>query len=336
MPSVARCSAAAATLLLLAIFTSGGAPRSTFIPEAPAAIWAASSSEAVVAALPAAAAYAPPAPPTQESSPPARFWDAWPCVAAGVLLVGALAGTRTKAAAVASPDPEAVHLASESAAGAARIAALAVEGAAERIYLNNLELSRPLQPVGNQVLVKIRVAQEKTGGGLFVVEAETPKPKEGIVVAAGPGGLDENGETVKCPVAPGDLVLLSDYTGEKVDYNGQKHIFVDGETILGTFTDGQVSVDSFKPLGDRVLVVMAKAATETSTGIALAQSEDEDDNMGEVVAVGEGTVVNGKLKPTEISAGESVLYARNAGAVANFDDNRRYVIVSESDCLAKW
>ena len=81
---------------------------------------------------------------------------------------------------------------------------------------------------------------------------------------------------------------------------------------------------------------MAKAATETSTGIALAQSEDDDDNMGEVVAVGEGTVVNGKLKPTEISAGESVLYARNTGGVVNFDDNRRYVIVSESDCLAKW
>lgn len=124
------------------------------------------------------------------------------------------------------------------------------------LRLNNYILPGPLQPLGNQarapapraprssasedpgltpdgvvcahpsqVLVKPRKLEDKTDGGLFVPTAESEKPKEGFVIAAGPGTVSaETGEMIECPVKEGDLVLLSDFSGEKIDYNGENHV----------------------------------------------------------------------------------------------------------------
>ena len=60
---------------------------------------------------------------------------------------------------------------------------------------------------------------------------------------------------------PGDLVLLGEFGGEKVDYCGQMHQFIADEAILGVFVDGVArSAKSFKPLRDRVLVKLAECA----------------------------------------------------------------------------
>jgi len=202
--------------------------------------------------------------------------------------------------------------------------------------LNNYILPGPLKPLGNQVLIKLRKLEEKTGGGLFVPTADTEKPKEGIVVASGPGYVDPaSGTLIECPVAEGDLVLLTDFTGEKVEYNGEKHIFVDADVLLGKFADKSLSLDGFTPIGDRVLVEVAEVATETSTGIALALEDDDDSFQGEVAAVGAGKYYNGQLKPVGIAKGESVMYARYAGAAAKLD-GKQYKIVSEGECIAKW
>jgi chaperonin GroES len=113
-------------------------------------------------------------------------------------------------------------------------------------------------------------------------------------------------------------------------------LFIDADALLGVFDGGNVNAASFKPLGDRVLVVCAEQATETTTGIALAVDEDTESNQGEVIAVGPGTyATNGKLQPVTVAAGESVVYARYTGAEAKFD-GKRYIVVSEADCIAKW
>lgn len=203
--------------------------------------------------------------------------------------------------------------------------------------LNNYILPGPMKPLGNQALIKLRKLEEKTGGGLFVPTAETEKPKEGFVVEAGPGRVNsETGELIESPVKVGDLVLLSDYSGEKVDYNGEKHIFVDADNLLGKFTNSELASSSFVPLGDRVLVAVADQAKETTTGIALALDDDGEDNSGEVVAVGSGAYAdNGKQTPVGITPGESVMFNRYGGAEAKID-GKRFKIVSEKDCIAKW
>ena len=183
----------------------------------------------------------------------------------------------------------------------------------------------------------MRKLEEKTGGGLFVPTADTEKPKEGFVVAAGPGAVHpETGALIECPVKEGDLVMVSDYTGETVEYNGEKHVFVDADSLLGVFADKSLTAQSFTPICNRVLVAVAESAKETTTGIALALDEDEDDNTGEVVSVGPGKrAANGQLREVDIKPGENVMYKKYSGAEAALD-GKRFKIVFESDCLAKW
>jgi len=205
------------------------------------------------------------------------------------------------------------------------------------LRLNNYILPGPLQPLGNQVLVKPRKLEDKTDGGLFVPTAESEKPKEGFVIAAGPGTVSaETGEMIECPVKEGDLVLLSDFSGEKIDYNGENHVFVNANVLLGKFGSKEISVDNFTPIGSRVMVELAESAKETTTGIALALDEDEDGNQGVVVAVGPGSyTVKGELSPVGVSTGESVVFKKYAGEQTKMD-GKQYKIVLESECIAKW
>jgi chaperonin GroES len=207
----------------------------------------------------------------------------------------------------------------------------------EEYRLNNYILPGPMKPLGNQVLVKPRKLEDKTDGGLFVPTAESEKPKEAFVIAAGPGEVNaETGELIGCPVKEGDLVLLSDFSGEKVDYNGEKHVFVNANNLLGTFTSKDLNVDSFTPLGDRVMVAVAEAAKETTTGIALALDDDEDSNQGEVVAVGPGKyTAKGALQPVGVSAGECVMFNKYSGSLTKLE-GKTFKIVFESECIAKW
>lgn len=76
--------------------------------------------------------------------------------------------------------------------------------------------------------MKLRRAEDKTGGGLFLATEEAERPKEGVVVAAGPGlPHPDTGKLLENPLKEGDLVLLSDFSGEKVDYNDQSHVRAD-------------------------------------------------------------------------------------------------------------
>jgi chaperonin GroES len=203
--------------------------------------------------------------------------------------------------------------------------------------LNNYVLDGPLSPLSNQVLVKMSKAEEKTTGGLFVPAAATEKPREGLVVAVGPGRTHpDTGALLPVPVASGDIVLLSEFTGERVDYNGEKHMFITTDEILGVFDDGKVGAATFKPLRDNVLVEVAESATETASGIALATETDEEPNQGEVVAVGEGqTTSAGDVVPTGIEVGKKVLFAKYGGSDATLD-GKKYKVVGASTCQASW
>jgi len=191
-----------------------------------------------------------------------------------------------------------------------------------------------------QVLVKLSKKNDRTAGGLFVASGagETDElSSEGIVVAAGPGRIHEDtGTLLPLKLSAGDLVLLSEYAGERVDYNGEQHIILSADAILGRFEGGVPSAAAFQPHQDRVLVLLAEQATETASGIALAVQDEEPPAQGEVSAVGEGrTSSKGETLPVRIAVGESVLYAQRSGSDAELE-GRKYKVVRESDCLAKW
>ena len=91
----------------------------------------------------------------------------------------------------------------------------------ETYRLNNYVLPGPVKCVGDQVLVKMAKKDDRTTGGLFVAagEGDAAAPKQGTVVACGPGKAHpDTGVVLPMPASVGDLVLLADFTGEKVSY----------------------------------------------------------------------------------------------------------------------
>ncbi len=87
------------------------------------------------------------------------------------------------------------------------------------------------------------------------------------------------------------------------------------------------------PLGDRVLLKELKAEETTKSGIVLPGQAQEKPQQAEVVAVGPGTVEDGKEVKMEVSVGDQVIYSKYSGTDVKLDDEE-YIIVKQSDILA--
>ena len=89
-----------------------------------------------------------------------------------------------------------------------------------------------------------------------------------------------------------------------------------------------------KPLEDRVLVKQCEAEEKTAGGIVLPDTAKEKPQIGEVVAVGPGKMLDsGKRSPVGLKKGDRVYYAKYAGTEVKID-SENYVILRESDILA--
>lgn len=87
------------------------------------------------------------------------------------------------------------------------------------------------------------------------------------------------------------------------------------------------------PLGDRVVLKELKAEETTKSGIVLPGQAQEKPQQAEVVAVGPGTVEDGKEIKMEVSVGDQVIYSKYSGTDVKLDDEE-YIIVKQSDILA--
>ena len=92
---------------------------------------------------------------------------------------------------------------------------------------------------------------------------------------------------------------------------------------------------NFVPLGERVIVKPIEQEQQTKGGIFLPDTAKEKPQEGEVVAVGPGRVSeDGNRIPMELSKGDKVIYSKFAGTEYKDGDNE-YLILRESDILAK-
>lgn len=72
-----------------------------------------------------------------------------------------------------------------------------------------------IKPLGNRVLIK-RSKKETTKGGILLPDSAQEKPKEGVIVAVGPGKTNEDGKVEPLCVTIGDIVMFSSYAGTEV------------------------------------------------------------------------------------------------------------------------
>ncbi len=91
-----------------------------------------------------------------------------------------------------------------------------------------------VKPLGNRILVK-RSEAKTTKGGIILPDSAQEKPKQGEVVAVGPGKYDEDGELQPMNVRVGDTVLFTSYAGTEVKAEelGVEYLIMSEEDVLG-------------------------------------------------------------------------------------------------------
>lgn len=89
-----------------------------------------------------------------------------------------------------------------------------------------------------------------------------------------------------------------------------------------------------RPINDKVVLKPLQEEEKTKGGIVLPDTAKEKPNRGEVVAVGEGKLLdNGTRSKPAVKKGEKVIYSKFAGTEVKLN-GQEYVVVDESDILA--
>ena len=89
-----------------------------------------------------------------------------------------------------------------------------------------------LKPLRDKVVVERSEAEEKTSGGIVLPDTAKDKPKQGTVIAVGPGRVLDNGETRAPEVKKGDRILFSSYAGSEVKLDGKEYLVMSEGEIL--------------------------------------------------------------------------------------------------------
>jgi chaperonin GroES len=91
-----------------------------------------------------------------------------------------------------------------------------------------------IRPLGDRVIVEPVEQEETIAGGMLVLpETAKEKPQQGIVLAAGAGRRDEDGDRIDMDVKTGDKVLFAKYAGTEVKLDGKKLLILKESDILG-------------------------------------------------------------------------------------------------------
>lgn len=89
-----------------------------------------------------------------------------------------------------------------------------------------------IRPLHDRVLIRRLIEEEKTKGGIIIPDSAKEKPQEGKVVAIGTGRRDD-GKLIPLDVKVGDKILFSKYSGNEVKIEGEEHLILKEEEILG-------------------------------------------------------------------------------------------------------
>ena len=94
-----------------------------------------------------------------------------------------------------------------------------------------------LKPLGARVLVKPLEAEDKSAGGIILPEAAQERPREGKVIAVGPGELNDDGEAMGMSVSKGDTVIYSSFGGTEIKIDGDDYLIVSESDIIAVRED---------------------------------------------------------------------------------------------------
>ena len=90
-----------------------------------------------------------------------------------------------------------------------------------------------IRPLHDRVIVKRLEEERVSAGGIVIPDSAAEKPIQGKVVAVGKGKILEDGNVRPLDVKVGDKILFGKYSGSEIKLNGEEHLIMREEDILG-------------------------------------------------------------------------------------------------------
>jgi len=88
------------------------------------------------------------------------------------------------------------------------------------------------RPLHDRILVKRLESEAKTKGGIIIPDTAKEKPQEALVVAVGPGRVNDEGKVTPLDVKKGDKVLFGKYSGSEITLDGEEHLIIREDDVL--------------------------------------------------------------------------------------------------------
>jgi chaperonin GroES len=94
-----------------------------------------------------------------------------------------------------------------------------------------------IKPLQDRIIVKRIEEEDKTKGGIIIPDAAKEKPQEGKVIAVGDGKVLDNGQKFALTVKVGDKILFGKYSGTEIKIDGEEHLIMREDDVLGIVED---------------------------------------------------------------------------------------------------
>lgn len=94
-----------------------------------------------------------------------------------------------------------------------------------------------IKPLADRLVVERLEQDEKTAGGIIIPDTAKEKPKQGKVLAVGPGAKDENGKRIPVDVQAGDIVLFTQWAGNEIKIEGKDYLVLKESDVIGIIED---------------------------------------------------------------------------------------------------
>jgi chaperonin GroES len=90
---------------------------------------------------------------------------------------------------------------------------------------------------------------------------------------------------------------------------------------------------NIRPLHDRVVVRRLEEERTTAGGIVIPDSAAEKPIQGEVIAAGNGKILeNGEKRPLDVKVGDRVLFGKYSGTEVKID-GKEFLVMREDDIM---
>ena len=93
-------------------------------------------------------------------------------------------------------------------------------------------MATKIKPLHDRLVVKRIKEEERSKGGIIIPDTAKEKPQQGKVVAVGSGKRD-NGKVIPMDVKSGDTILFGKYSGTDINIDGEEHLILREEDVLG-------------------------------------------------------------------------------------------------------